>query len=108
MRRTGERRWQPRVEVTLCGIELGLGEKDAAAEVSAAEVSPDEVGPSAVDAIAPGLGSHELARAKQDGIDVSPVCGHVQFHKIVGAAVREALGLVERQAELTVERAGRS
>jgi len=35
---TIQRRWQFRVEVTLCRIELGLGEKDAAGEVCAAEV----------------------------------------------------------------------
>jgi hypothetical protein len=35
------------------------------------------------------------------------VCCHVQFQERVGTAAREAFGLLERQAELTVERVGK-
>jgi hypothetical protein len=53
MRWAHERRWQLRIEITLCRVKLGLEEKDAAgeigtAEVSASEVSPEEVGHSHV------------------------------------------------------------
>jgi hypothetical protein len=142
MRRAGDRRRQLCAGIALRRIELGLGEKDAVAEVGTSEVgspqvSPDEVshpqigasevssdevrasqaggsevgtpeigadevGSSAVDLLAPGFASHELARMQQQSIDVSSVCCQVQFHDSVGTEVSEAFGLVERGAELAV------
>ena len=77
-----------------------------ASEVSAFEFGPDEVGSSVV-LLVPDFGSHKFARAQQQDIDASSVCCHVQFHESVGAVVSEAFGLLQREAEFTVERAGR-
>lgn len=68
---TGQRWRQPRDGVARRGIELGLGQEDAVAEIGTAEVSssqvgPGEVGSSVVDPT--GFGSHELAGAKQNGV----------------------------------------
>jgi len=78
-----------------------------ASEVGAPEIGPYEVGSAAVDVPVPGFASRELARAEQERIDVSSVCCHVQFHERVGTVVSEVFGLVEGEAELIVERAGR-
>ncbi len=75
-------------------------------QVGTFEFGPDEVGSSAVLLLVPDFGSHEFARAQQQGINVSLVCCHVQFHESIGAVVSEAFGLLQREAELTVERAG--
>jgi len=75
-------------------------------QVSAFEFGPDQVGSSVV-LLVPDFGSHKFARAQQQGIDISSVRCHVQCHESIGAVVREAFGLREREAELTVERAGR-
>jgi hypothetical protein len=77
-----------------------------ASEIRAFEVSPDEVGSSAV-LLVPNFGSHEFARAQQQGIDVSAVCFHVQFRQSLGGVVSETFGILQREAELTVERLGR-
>jgi hypothetical protein len=98
--------------IAACPAELRSGEKNTVAEVGTSEigtpeVSPDEVGSSAVDLVAPGFPSHEFAGAQQQGIDVSSVCCHIHFHDRIETAVSETFGLVERDAELTVNRAGR-
>src|SRR5215470_17568978 len=66
-------------------------------QVGAFELGPDEVGSTMVLLLVPDLGSHEFARAQQQGIDVSSVCCYVQFHKSIGADVSEAFGLRERE-----------
>jgi hypothetical protein len=76
-------------------------------EVRAPEILPHEVGPSPVDLMAPGPGSHQFARTKQQRIHISSVYGHVQFDEIVGTAVGETFGLIERQPQLTMEGARR-
>ncbi len=76
-----------------------------ASEVGAFEFGPDEVGSSVV-LLVPDFGSHKFARAQQQGIDVSSVCCHVQFHESTRAVVSEAFGLLQREAEFTVERVG--
>ena len=75
-------------------------------QVGAFEFGPDEVGTSVV-LLVPDWSSHEFARAQQQSIDVSSVCCHVQFHESIGAVVSEAFGLLEREAEFTMERTGR-
>jgi hypothetical protein len=82
-----------------------LGEISAG-EVSSSEVSSDKVGLSAVHLRVPDIGSYQFARMQQQSIDVVSDCCHVQFHERTGTAVSEAFGLVEREAEFTVERAG--
>jgi hypothetical protein len=78
-----------------------------APEIGSSEIGPDEIGSSAVDLVAPGFPSHEFAGAQQQGIDVSSMCCHIYFHDRIGTAVSETFGLVERDTELTVNRAGR-
>lgn len=78
-----------------------------ALEVRASEVLPDEVGAAAVDLTMPGIASHQFARTKQQGINGASVRREVKFHEVVGTAVREAFGLIEREAQLAVERTGR-
>jgi hypothetical protein len=51
------------------------------------------------------LGPHELASAKQQRIDLAAVCRHVELDDGVGTGVGEAFGLLDRDAELLVERA---
>ncbi len=77
-----------------------------ASEVGAFEFGPDEVGASVVLLLVPDFGSHEFARAQQQGIDVSSVCCHVQFHESIRAVVGKTFGFREREAEFTVERVG--
>jgi hypothetical protein len=76
-------------------------------QIGTFEFGPDEVGSSVVLLLVLDFGSHERTRAQQQSIDGSSVCCHVQFHKSIGVVVSEAFGLREREAELTVERAGR-
>jgi hypothetical protein len=76
-------------------------------EIGASEVGPYEIGTWAVDLVTPSFASHEFAGAQQQGTDISPVCSHVQSHDHIGPAVSEMCGLLERNAELTVQRAGR-
>jgi hypothetical protein len=76
-------------------------------EIGSSEIGPEEVGSCAVVLVAPGFASHEFAGAQQRGIDVSSVCCRVQFYDHIGTAVSETFGLVERDAELTMKRAGR-
>lgn len=76
-----------------------------ASEVGVFEFGPDEVGPSQI-LLVSDFGSHEFARAQQQGIDVSLVCCHIQFQKSIRAVVRKTFGLREREAEFIVERVG--
>ncbi len=76
-----------------------------ASQVGAFEFGPNEIGSSVV-LLVLDFGSHKFARAQQQGIDVSSVCCHVQLHESGGAAVSEAFGLFQCEAEFTVKRAG--
>ena len=84
----------------VCSSQVG------ASEVGAFEFGPDEVGASVVLLLVPDFGSHERTRAQQQGIDVSSVYCHVQFHESIRAVVGKTFGLREREAEFTVERVG--
>ena len=104
--------------------EVGPGEVGHAQigspQVGSNEVGPSQVGSSQVRAFEPGsdeVGSpvvllmlevcaHEFACAEQQGIDLLPVPGHVQFQEGGGAAVGEAFGLVQGEVELVAERTG--
>jgi hypothetical protein len=77
-----------------------------ASEIGTCEIGPGEIGSSTVDLPAPVSAPHQFARPQQQSIDISSVCCHVQFHKSVGTVVSETFGLVERDGEFTVERAG--
>jgi hypothetical protein len=83
----------------ICPSQVGTS------QVSAFEFGPDEVGSSVV-LLVPDLGSHKFARAQQQGIHVSSVCSHVQFHESVGAIVSEAFGLLQREAKFAMEWVG--
>ncbi len=74
-------------------------------EVGTFEFGSDKVGTSEV-LLVPDLGTHEFARAQKQGIDVSSVCCHIQFHECIGAVVGKTFGLRERAAEFTVEWVG--
>jgi hypothetical protein len=97
---------QPQVGAAEVGADEVRPSEVDASQVGALEVGSDEVGTSAIRLPAADSGSYEFARAGQQDIDVSPVCCHVQPQENFGAAVSEAFGLVEREAELMVDRAG--
>ena len=93
-----ERRRQLRFAIAFRCIQLGLDEKKTSGEVGASEVGvfefgPDEVGSSQILLLASDFGSHEFACAQKQGIDVSSMCCHIQFHKSIRAVVRKTFGL---------------
>ncbi len=76
-----------------------------ASQVGAFEFGPNEIGSSVV-LLVLDFGSHKFARAQQQGINILPMCCHVQLYESSGTAVSEAFGLFQREAEFTVKRAG--
>jgi hypothetical protein len=76
------------------------------AEIGSFEFGSNEVGSSVVLLLVPDFGPHEFACAQQQGIDVSPVLCHVQFHESIWVAVSKAFSLLQCEAEFTVERVG--
>src|SRR5664280_3000555 len=76
-------------------------------QISSDEVCPPQTGPSEVYALQVGsyevgspvvllvrdVGSHELARAQEQAVDVSPMCCNVQLQECIGAVAREPFGL---------------
>ena len=75
-------------------------------EASTFESGPDKVGTSEILLLVPDFGSYEFARAQQQDINILSVCCHIQSQESIGAVVREAFGLRERQTDLIVERVG--
>ena len=71
----------------ICPSQVG------ASEVGVFEFGPDEVGSSQILLLASDFGSHEFACAQKQGIDVSSMCCHIQFHKSIRAVVRKTFGL---------------
>ena len=84
----------------ICPSQVGTS------EVGVFEFGPDEVSSSQILLLVSDFGSHEFARAQKQGIDVSLVCCHIQFHKSIRAVVSKTFGLREREAEFIVERVG--
>ncbi len=76
------------------------------AEVGIFEVGPDEVGSPEILLLVSDFGAREFARAQKQGIDISSVCTHVQFHERIGAIVRKAFGFRERATDGSVEGVG--
>jgi hypothetical protein len=90
----------------VCPSQVGCPEIGVS-EVGPYEIGPYEIGTWVVDLVTPSFASHEFAGAQQQGTDISPVCSHVQSHDHIGPAASEMCGLLERNAELTVQCAGR-
>lgn len=90
----------------VCPSQVGCPEIGAS-EVGTYEIGTYEIGIWAVDLVTPSFASHEFAGAQQQRTDISPVCSHVQSHDHIRPAISETFGLLERNAELTVQRAGR-
>lgn len=85
----------------VCPSQIG------SSQIGSFEFGPDEVCSSVVLLLVPDCSSHEFARVHQQSIDGSSVCCHVQFYESIGTVVSEAFGLLERETEFTVKRAGR-
>jgi hypothetical protein len=57
--------------------------------------------------LVPEPGSREFTRVQQEGVDMMSVSCHVELQESCGAALSEAIGLLERELEGAVERTGR-
>jgi hypothetical protein len=78
-----------------------------AAEVRTPEVGPDEVSSAAVDVLGVASRPYQFARAQQQVGDASSVYGDVQLHQSLWSDLGETFGLVEREPEVAMDRAGR-
>jgi hypothetical protein len=98
----------PQVRVPHIGTDETRASHVGTSEVGTPEIFPDEVGATEVGSLAPGACPHQFTHPAQQAVDPSPVRCHVHLHKRTGTVAGEAFCLLERETELTMQRAGRS
>ena len=66
-----------------------------ASQVGAVQVGPDEIGSGEV-LLLLNFRARQFACAQQQDIDISPVRRYIKLHEFIGAALRQALCLLQR------------